>query len=76
MRSSSVKTLTVAVSLALTLTAATPLVAAAPRKSGKTPQASSSARPEEKGGTFRMIERIMKRVLGVSGQTSVAPPIP
>ena len=73
MRSSSIKTLAVAVTIALSTAVVAPAATAAPRGASSVRQASHS---KERDGVFRMIERIIKRAFNVSLQSLPIPPIP
>jgi len=76
MRSSSVKTLTIAVAISCTFIAAAPNAAAAPQKSSRTqPTARVSRDREDKGSVMQLIRSLLNR-LTVSTQDVMNPPIP
>ena len=75
MRSSSVKTLTAAVTITLALSVTAPTAQAAKPTRATAGQA-QKARDYGRDGFFKTVQRLIQRIFTVSTQDVMAPPIP
>jgi hypothetical protein len=75
MRSSSIKNLTVAISLCLTLAAAAPIAGAATVKPTRA-TATMKSRDFDPGAFIRALKRAVQKFLSLSPQHSITTPVP